>query len=280
MKKSILVASLLVAGVAIADSTEITCDNVLGVLPVSVPSNKVEIILSVPWVEPGGNSDTVAVSNLVKTAGLRTGQNGFKLDWYDIGNTNFNSFVLGESNGTNYWDEASGGPVKPEDCVIKQGEALMLTIPTVENPPLTNTFYIVGQVGTNATITTTITGATVTETDAGIKTNATWTLLAPPNASTTAIPLNELFAAENIEGEINQKDEIVTDSYGVQVLRYVRTSNTFDAEIGIYPTGNERWTVEARINGNANVPAGRGFWYKRCAPTDLKIKWSPPRVNQ
>jgi hypothetical protein len=155
----------------------------------------------------------------------------------------------------------------------------MLTISTVEDPVLTNTFYIVGQVGTNATITTTITGATVTETVAGIKTNATWTLLAPPNASTSAIPLNGeggIFAAENIvSGAIDQKDEIVTDSYGVQVLRYVRTDDE-----DLYENNNERWTVESRINRNANVPAGRGFWYKRCAPTDLKIKWSPPRVNQ
>ena len=279
MKKSILVASLLIAGVAIADSTEVTCDNVLGVLPVSVPSNKVEIILSVPWVEPGGNSNAVAVANLVKTAGLIAGENGFKLEWYDIGNTNFNSFILGESSGTNYWDEASGGSVGPEDCVISQGEALMLTIPTVENPPLTNTFYIVGQVGTNATVTTTIPGATVT--DGGSKTNATWTLLAPPNASTSAIQLNGddgIFAAKNVEGAIDQKDEIVTDSYGVQVLRYVRTSDTISG--GLYQSGNTRWTVESKINGNANVPAGRGFWYKRCAPTDLKIKWSPPSVNR
>lgn len=276
MKKSILVASLLVAGAAIADSTEITCDNVLGVLPVSVPSNKVEIILSVPWVEPGGNSDAVAVSNLVKTAGLSTGKDGFKLDWYDIGNTNFNFFVLDERNGTNYWDEASGeNRINPDECAIRQGEALMLTIPVIENPPLTNTFYIVGQVGTNVTVTTTIPGATVT--DGGSKTNATWTLLAPPNASMSALPLNELFATENIEGVINQKDEIVTDSYGVQVLRYVRTSEVVEG--GLYTSGNARWTVEARINGNANVPAGRGFWYKRCAPTDLKIKWSPPSVN-
>ena len=280
MKKSILFASLVVAGVAIAAAPEITCDNVLGVLPVSVPSNKVEIILSVPWVEPGDNSDTVAVSNLVKTAGLSTGQDGFKLDWYDIANTNFNFFLLDRRAGTNYWDEASkNNRINPDVCAIKQGEALMLTISTVEDPVLTNTFYIVGQVGTNATITTTITGATVTETVAGIKTNATWTLLAPPNASTSAIPLNGeggIFAAENIvSGAIDQKDEIVTDSYGVQVLRYVRTDDE-----DLYENNNERWTVESRINRNANVPAGRGFWYKRCAPTDLKIKWSPPRVNQ
>ena len=70
MKKSIFAASLLIAGVAMADSTTVETSYVIGVFPLAISAG--ETTINVPWVESGTGED-VAASNLVKTAGLQLG---------------------------------------------------------------------------------------------------------------------------------------------------------------------------------------------------------------
>lgn len=267
MKKSIFVASLLFAGFAIAGSTTVTNDCILGVLPINIPSNRLEVILSVPWVAEGG-VDGIAVSNFVKTAGLKAGDdtnpNNTKLLWYNPDSDGFSAWNLVSNNvddvWINYWQEAS--EVDPANAVVKQGDAVILSFTNVTTSA--STVYVVGQVGTKGMVTNTIAGAES-------ESSPTYTLLAPPCGYTEPLDLNILFADSNIvEGQIDDKDEITTDIISGLPARYVR--KTINEE--------KKWVfVYTGSDSNAVVPAGRGFWYKRCRTSDLKIEWSAPHIS-
>lgn len=268
MKKSIFVASLLFAGFAIAGSTTVTNDFVLGVLPINIPSNRLEVILSVPWVAEGGRVDGIAVSNLVKTAGLKAGDEAnpknTTLLWYDPVRKDFAAWNLVSNNVDevciNYWEEAS--EVEPDNAVVKQGDAVILSFTNVTTSA--STVYVVGQVGTKAMVTNTIAGAEN-------ESSPTYILLAPPCGGTEPLDLNNLFDSSNIvSGAINDKDEITTDIISGLPARYVRkTINNETKWVFVY-TGSDQ---------NAVVPAGRGFWYKRCGTEPLEIKWSAPHIS-
>lgn len=256
MKKSIFVASLLIAGVAIADSTDITCDNVLGVLPVNVPSNRLEVILSVPWVQPGGG-DTIAVSNFVKTAGLDAGVDpatlsSTTLSWYSLDDGDFRSWYLNDEHEWRRTDSTE--TPDPTKACVKQGEAIILAF-TNATTAASTIVYLVGQVGTNGTITTTIPGAQ--------DSTPTYTLVAPPCGRTTAIDMNDLVFEAGFN-TIDAGDEITTDIVNGLPARYVRKNN--------------RWVFSYNNASSTMIPAGRGFWYKRCGATDLHIKWDAPSL--
>jgi hypothetical protein len=258
MKKSIFAASLFFAGIAIADSTEVTVDNVIGVMPVNVPAEKTDFILSVPWVAEGGTTNAVAVTNLVKTAGLPSGQGVTTLNLYNLKDTNFTIWNLEDVGGTKYWKDASG--TNPDVPVVHQGDALILTI--TNGTAAATTFYVVGQVGTNQYVQTTIIGAMDESTP-------TYNMLAPPCATNLAVNVNEFFK-DIIDGTIHTNDQIVVDTLGSMTLRFVRE----------YNTTNEVWEwVNEYHTSTPTVPAGRGFWYKRCDPNNLTIKWEAPYVS-
>lgn len=255
MKKSILVASLLLAGGAMADSTEIPVDGVLGVMPISVPAGKTDVIVSVPWV--GATNDMVAVSNLVKTAGLTPGNGETTISLYNIDETNFTVWNLETRGGINHWVEAN--EVSSDTPVAKQGESLILSV--TNGLADVTTFYVVGHVGTNRYVQTTIKGAKDSSTP-------TYNLLAPPCATNVAVNVNEFF--KTIEGSIHNDDQIVVDTLGSMTLRFVRE---YDDEAKAYKWVNEYGTTVPTI------PAGRGFWYKRCHTSDLTITWEAPYVS-
>lgn len=265
MKKSVFIAALLLAGGAFADSTEVTTDCVVGVLPVNVPADRLEIILSVPWVEPGGG-DAIAVSNFVKTASLTPGIAGTTtLALYDPDTSDFAGWNLVSNlvDGVyvNHWDEA--GSYGSDEPVAKQGDAIILGFTNATTKA--STVYLVGQVGTRGIITNTIAKASS-------ETSPTFTLLAPPCGRTTPIDLNDVFASENIvEGcSIDPKDEITVDIISGLPARYIRKEVDSAWKWVFVYTGSAE---------NAVIPAGRGFWYKRCGTTDLKIKWTAPSVS-
>jgi len=264
MKKSIVVVVLLATGWAFADTTEIPTDGVLGVLPVSAP-DKTEVILSVPWVAVGNGGD-IAVSNLVKTTGFTYGTDGVKLDLYDPdkdkGEGGYWSWnlVSNETDNVVYWDDANGK--NPDVQCIKRGMALFLTRKEADT---NNTIYIIGQVGSTATVTNVIKGAT----NDGGKLVPSYTLIAPPCVTDNGyIGLNDSTVVTFIGG-IDDGDEVTSDMIGQLPYRYVRKT----------VEGQKKWVfLYNKTSTKAKVSNGRGFWYKRCSAEDLKVVWNAPSV--
>ena len=264
MKRSIVVVALLAAGFAVAGTTEFSTDSVIGVLPVCA-SNKTEVILSVPWVQAGDGGD-IAVSNLVKTTGLTYGENGATLSLYDPdkddGDGGYWTWNLTSNTTDNvvYWDEATG--LDPSARTIKRGMALFLTRKEADT---NNTIYIIGQVGSTASITNVIKGAT----NVGGELVPSYTLIAPPCITANGyIGLNDPSVVTFI-GDIDDGDEVTSDMIGQLPYRYVR--NKVNEE--------KKWVfLYNKKSPKAKVNNGRGFWYKRCGTSNLKIVWNAPSV--
>ena len=246
MQKSIFAASLLLASVAFADTSVVETEYVLGVMPVNA-TGKTEVILSIPWVAEGSGED-IAVSNLVKTAGLAADHNGdTMLRWYDTQTGDYKIWHLVSRSGTNYWEEASG--VNAAAREVSRGEAVLLS---TTNGTL-STVYVVGQVGSTSSVTTTIAASSD-----GV--SPAYTLLAPPTA--TKVNLNDI----EFTGTIDQNDRIVTEvSSGIQTT-FIRND------------GNSKW-VSMWGGEIAGVPAGKGFWYVRYGIGALSVSWSAPSAN-
>ena len=163
--KFLAVALAAVAGAAFADSTSVTTDYVLGVLPVSMSAGQAHIILNIPWIEPGTNdlvTSGVAVTNLVKTAGL---SNGDTLRWYD--GSGYKGWVVENGQwkaaqivGANSVVEALASNT-PE---LMRGQSLILTR---NNAVSATTIYVVGQNANSSGVTSTLT-------------KDQYTLIAPP----------------------------------------------------------------------------------------------------
>ena len=275
MKKLFFASGLLVAGLAFAGTTTITNDYILGVMPVTA-TGKPQVILSIPWVAEGGVTNAIAVTNLVKTAGLDVGD---ELAWYDTDKGKYMSWRVGSSvGGVSYWEpvtDVSDDSISiavPEGMALKQGQALLL-----QRAHSNNVVYVVGQVGTNATITTTIKGASNESTP-------TYTLLAPPGALGRALNLNAYTEGQEtkydltITGDIfatvgnNIGDMIVSEAYkGLTVIYlYNSTYNKW------YPSYLKESAIGAYTG--SKIPAGRGFWYKRVGTADLTVSWPAPVV--
>ena len=247
MQKSIFAASLLLAGVAFADTSVVETEYVLGVMPVNA-TGKTEVILSIPWVAEGSGED-IAVSNLVKTAGLAAEHNGdTMLRWYDTQTGDYKIWHLVSRSGTNYWVEADG--VNADAREVSRGEAVLLS---TTNGTF-STVYVVGQVGSTSSVTTTIAASSDGD-------SPTYTMLAPPTA--TKVNLNEIV----FDGTIHQKDRIVTEvSNGGLQTTFIRNGD------------NSKW-VSMWGGEIAGVPAGKGFWYVRYGTEALSVSWSAPSAN-
>ena len=263
MKKAVFSASILVAGVAFAGVTDVVGDYVIGVMPVSADGKK-EVVLSVPWVEEGGLSDGIAVTNLVKTAGLSEGDT---LTWYNTSSGKFQCWrVAAGTGGTNYWEgvevtgEAGSSQTPPTDAALKQGQAIVLTRDETETD---NRIYVVGQVGTNATVTTTL----PSHDGSADK----WYLLAPPVGLTSTVDFNT--CASVAGGWVScVGDEITIDvaSTGLPVKYSC-------ADLGAEAEPRYVWTSSKYGSSHAaTIPAGRGFWYKRAKANQdaLTITWA------
>ena len=142
--KSIFAVSLFMAGAAFADTTTVETEYVLGVLPVSISGN--QVILSIPWIESGRDVDGIAVSNLVKTAGLTDGDN---LLWYNPADEKFEAW---EVDG-NEWKAVSSvsdlekTKVETGSTALLRGQAVILRRDSASS----TTIYIVGGEGSDVT---------------------------------------------------------------------------------------------------------------------------------
>lgn len=250
MKKSIFAASLLIAGVAIADSTTVETSYVIGVLPVAA-TNKTQMILSIPWVQEGTGGD-LAVSNVVKTAGLTVGDT---LTWYDTSTGKYQNWRL-EANGSDVleWKEVTTvgsneeSAIAPTTPSFKQGQAMVLT----RTATPTNTVYIVGQVGTSATKTTTFAKG--------------YTLVAPPRTAAT---------------DLNSSDDVTgwDSSCAGDMIYVVLSGDDKRDRLDTYTYANGKWGVVTYSNREwthgetAVLPAGTGFYYMRASEGSLTVTW-------
>lgn len=249
MKKSFLAASLLIAGVVFADTTTVDTEYVLGVLPVSTTGRN-EVILSIPWVAEGTGGN-IAVSNLVKTAGLPSGTT---LTWYNTSRSRYEAWNI--ENGQ--WKEAT--ELDAAVHALPQGNAVVLS--TTGTMPAT--VYVVGQVGTSVSTTTEISA----------NSHDKWFLLAPPCASMSEVNFN---TAASVGGDWSAcvGDEIVVDSANGLLKTYKCVDRGESADTETYP--RYVWTTSKySATHTAMIPAGRGFWYHRSANNtdEVTITWS------
>lgn len=237
--KSFFAASLLVAGAAFADSTEVTTESVLGVFPLSVSAG--ENIINVPWVESGTTGAGVAVTNLVKTANLSDGDS---LIWYNpgVGQQKFYGWKV--SSG--YWVPATTITaygekefIASDSKTLSKGDAIILKVANA------GTVYIVGQYAEGNG-----SGITVA---AGTVANPVYTLFAPPVVSGDYAVSKMSFSSTP-----NTKDEIWLANGAVLKYRQVSQENE-NYQWKKYTTTDNGLTYT--IDNNPTIPAGTGAWY-------------------
>lgn len=184
--KLIFAASLLGAGVAFGGTTVLETDEyIVGVKPVSLRSGQTEVLLSIPWVEAGSTAtdETIAATNMVKTAGL---VNGDMLYWYMTSDGKWNAWEVydGAWRATTI-DNGDGTFSKPlpNAKMMSRGEAVLLKLTTERGGEvLPSTVYVVGQKGDDISsqIDISATGVTLiappsASGDTDLNTGATWT---------------------------------------------------------------------------------------------------------
>ena len=240
--KIFLSASLLAVGVAFAK--DVTTDYVLGAMPISLAAGQTEVIIGVPWIEPGQGSEGIAVSNIVKTANLSVGD---LLCWYDTNATSWKFWRL--TNGANdvkYWqsvvtsnDESGFSATDASETALKRGEAVLLNRRSGTTPA--TTIYVVGQYSAAATDTITLPRGKTT-------------LIAPPRD--TATDLNSRVTWTNVTA-------------GDQIL--VQSGSGASAKIYVWDSSLEKWgsqtveNFEFVFTAGAVVPAGHGAFFKAAA---------------
>ena len=235
--KSIFAVSLLVAGAAFADSTEVPTEYVLGVFPLSVSAG--ENIINVPWVESGTTGAGVAVTNLVKTANLTEGDS---LIWYNpgVGQQQFYGWhvVSNGVSGIQYWAPTpsidSYGEktfMESDSKTLSKGDAIILKVANA------GTVYIVGQYAAG-----TGTGITVAE---GTADAPKYTLFAPPGVDAACYINTGL----TFTGTIDSKDMIWLAD-GTEVRR----SKNNDTWLGFKDDVLHPIT-------SPSIPKGQGAWY-------------------
>lgn len=262
--KSIFAASLLAAGAAFADTTEVDTSYVVGVLPVSVGN---EAIIAIPWIESGAGIDGIAVTNLIKTANLAVGDT---LYWYNpsVDGGTYYSWQVEQTEGVKYWSSvrvATGNltvAAGADNASLKRGEAVFLKRATGE---ATNV-YVVGQY-TNAVanaITTTIAAKKAVN-------SPSYTLLAPPYAEklgeeTGYIDLNN----SAIDWGSPAKDDAI-----IVGIKYVEFGNK---QIGVQDryVWNSGWGKYSgtSFTKDAKVPVGKGLWYESYRDSAGTVIWN------
>ena len=242
MKAKVFSASLLLAGLAFAGTTEVTDEYVLGVMPLAISGK--EVIINIPWVEAGTAGGGVAVTNLVKTTGLTEGDN---LLWYSPSDSKYRIWQATLHGGVLYWDAVSSisqidsSRVASDSPVLARGQALILK----RKSEASTTIYIVGQ----------YTSASAS----AITVSKGFNLLAPPivSGSVNLATCDWTGAAEG---------DAIIPAYGT---RYVRHGSSWGQ--WTYTKGTGTWNF-AEAN-TIDVSAGQGFWYERFANVSFNFNW-------
>lgn len=247
--KSVFVASLLVSGIAFADTTTVDTTYVLGVLPLSLEENQTEVLIGIPWIEAGSTTaGGVAVTNLIKTAGLAVED---KLLWYNNG---YQAWVIAcddnpvTESSVLYWKAANvtskmGTAITAAtETVLQRGNAVLLQ----RSGTASTTIYVVGQYEASAT--------TAMSLGKGTSAAPVRTLIAPPR--TAATDLNSATWTN-----VGEKDVIyirANNSGLLKTFKYVKVDDD-NWKWGYYSFTPSTW--EETFNDEAIVPVGEGAWY-------------------
>lgn len=243
MKAKVFSASLLLAGLAFAGTTEVTNEYILGVMPLTISGT--EVIINIPWVEAGTAGGGVAVTNLVKTTGLVAEDN---LIWYSPTDHKYRIWKATNHGDVLYWDAVSSisqidsSRVASDSPVLERGQALILKRQSGEK----TTIYIVGQYTSSSA--------------SAITVSKGFNLLAPPIVS-DSVDLADCAWTGAADG-----DAIILASG----TRYVRHGDSWGQWTYNKTTG--LWSFEA-VNSSILVSAGQGIWYERFADGSFDFNW-------
>ena len=251
--KTVFAASLFLAGAAFATATTVDSSYVLGVMPLQVSGK--EVILNIPWIESGKQDNAVAVSNLVKTAGLGVGDS---LLWYDTSSKGYQGWHIVSDNGTNRWVASTtvnmGGESKTVSAgsvELRRGQALILS----RSSAAATTIYIIGQDGTGVSLPS----ITISK---GTTASPSYTLFAPPSVS--GLTVNSI--NWNITEPTSVANDYILLSDGSQLRYRESTSGSGEYAWIKYSYGGNGALIK---DTDPTIPAGTGAWYvsKGGAPT-------------
>lgn len=235
--KSIFAVSLLAAGAAFADTTEVETSYVMGIFPLTVGK---QAIINIPWIEAGADasdaSATIAVTNLIKTATLKAGD---QLFYYD-GSGYKAWYVEGEDDAVKVWKPYTEATVETVSVgamgdlkVLQRGRALILNRAASYSDNSTTNVYIVGQYTSAAASAISVGGSG-------------YTLLAPP------VVTNVNLVAYNWSGA-HDGDQLIV---GV-TNRYIRKNGEWGKRT--YNASTYEWSFE--VKETITLPAGTGLFY-------------------
>ena len=249
--KTIFAASLLATGVAFADTAAVDTEYVIGVLPVALAKDQQEIILNIPWIEAGQSSEGVAVTNLVKTAGLAENDS---LLWYDTANSKYQSWRI----VNNAWKPTATVKSRSLPLAISattnslnRGQALILN----RTGTVATNIYVVGQYAT---------GSGSSTIAAGTPNAPVYTLIAPPSVdSATVLSAKLTSAVAGDEGTFLKGDQIKSYSFNGKNWGTTSLDENQTPPRPVFTTASE---------GDMTLPAGTGLYYKRCG-AEFTVNW-------
>lgn len=250
--KTIFAASLLATGVAFADTAAVDTEYVIGVLPVALAKDQQEIILNIPWIEAGQSSEGVAVTNLVKTAGLAENDS---LLWYDTANSKYQSWRI----VNNAWKPTATVKSRSLPLAISattnslnRGQALILN----RTGTVATNIYVVGQYAT---------GSGSSTIAAGTPNAPVYTLIAPPSVDSTT-DLSAKLTSEAVDG-----DEVTFMKDG-QIKSYSYNGTNWGTKRLDEEQTPPRPVFTPVSAGDMTLPAGTGLYYKRCGDS-FTVNW-------
>lgn len=268
MKRVLFSVAILAASVCAAD--EITSSNVLGLLPVT--SSAKRTIVSVPWCAMSAiDNAAIQVSNLVKTANLTVddmlhyvNNDGSYLSWRlanGAGDVKFwESVVIAKES------EVSASPAA-YDQTVARGNCIVLIRQNPGTKVAPATFYLYGQVGTGASVETSVA--------AGTTGSPAYTLIGAPTAA--AWKVNDI-----VWTDVDEKDMIcIMLENGFQKMLTPKVDEekvTWGEMVPVYDTERHKKTGETWSAYDGSIAAGQGVWYVSCGgyPT---IRWSAVSVK-
>lgn len=267
--KSIFAVSLLAAGAAFADTTEVETSYVVGAFPLTLQAGVKETAIFVPWIESGG-TDGVAVSNLVKTAGLAAGD---ELLWYN--GSSFNAWQLQNAGGVLYWNAAANGGVASDSQSINRGQSIILRRNTGYDKG--TTVYIVGQYTRDAATSSIAAGSVVNNGAGWTTTTPTWSLIAPPNVGDTGVDLTTKFNSTGNEGTLQPTEgdviRFVNSEGKVTNYTWGKITETSTFGWGKGSMSGSTYVFVGAAEGALTIRPGTGFWYKRVGVTGGSVTW-------
>lgn len=252
MKKLIALTAILSMSVAFADDP---VDPVYGtyVLNSSAP----EVVLCVPWVNPGTGTDGIKVTDIIQTSTLETDD---QLYYYDLGDKKYVIWKFTKGTG---WEVDQDHSFTEDEPSLSRGNAIILKRVNM-NTRGSKDIIINGQVGTNPADAITMARGGIEETKEGVK-NLTpaYTLIAPASPD-SGTPINS-----GTWTGVQPNDCII-----VNLKPYYYKEGTGWGTRGKPSVVGGELTYEI-TKQNVEIPAGCGAWFLANGAEGVITTWDP-----